>query len=294
MAEKEDTLAVVQFIHPGKEQTNVDAGWCEWGKVSDPHRRKFMLSEASFLHGDVESKGIVGFWGEWEGPSYARRMPRVENENRPRFVHLPAYYKPRFHEGLWDTDPFVFGDRFLYNGCQQHTRRGLSETFLRRLAPGSVILFGSSIARRFVLDTVFVVGDYTDYQNGVWEPLAGLVPDEYFSLGLRTQALIEPSVDSFRLYRGSTYGERVGDMFSFTPCRARSDGDERLGFARPNVVMPCVTQNLTQGKKMTRVKGLDTMRKLWADIRFQVEAAGCLPAHRIELNPKVVRQHEEA
>ncbi len=288
-----DSLALVQFIHPGKEQTRIREGWCEWGKTKDPHCRKFLLNEASYIRrDDSKSNGIVGFWGEWEGPSHAKRLPEIGN-NGPRYCHIPAYYKPESHEGLWDTDPFVFGERFLYNGCQQyvghHRDGGPHETFLRRLAVGSVILFGSAIQRRFVLDTALVVGDYIDYPRGRYDVLADFVSEEYYSLSLHTQTLIEPTVETFRLYRGATYDERVGGMFSFTPCRAAKDG--YVGFERPNIVIPeFVTQQLTQGKKRTVIDDLDAMRKLWLEVRRQVEDAGCLLAHNVALNPKRVRR----
>jgi len=286
---KADTLGFVQFIHPGREQVKHRGGFCEWGKTSSPHGRKFMLNDAAFIRDGREERGPVAFWGEWEGPSLVKPLRHRAGSDGPRCIHRIAYYTPSSLVGLWDTDPFVFGDRFLYNGCQQHTgfdrEGGPSETFLRRLAAGSVILFGSSISRRFVIDTVFVVGDHTDYPNGEYEGLIDLVPPEYLDIGLRTQALSEPTVDSYRLYRGATVNELVGGMYSFTPCRSITDGD--IGFERPGIVMPgFITQSLTQGKKLNVVPDLSAMHDLWSEVIRQVRAAGCSLAHHIAFSPK--------
>jgi len=53
---------------------------------------------------------------------------------------------------LQNTDPFVFGGEFRYSWCLQPSRRSL-----RDLDMGSVILFGSRVNWKFVLDTVFVL-----------------------------------------------------------------------------------------------------------------------------------------
>lgn len=294
---KPDSLAVVQFIHPGKEQTKEHEGWCKWNSAvrSDgawPHRRKFIIAEASYVKNDSPTKGLVGFWGEWEGPSrIVDRMAPAPNGN-PRYHHVPAYYEPESYEGLLDTDPFVFGDRFLYCGCQQHTAHnrpgGATETFLRRLDVGSLILFGSSINKRFVLDTAFVVGDFVDYSLGVFDGLEGLVPDEFYALSLHSQTLGNPTCDSFRLYRGATRESPVNGMFSFSPCRPY-DGSH-TGFERPHLELPgIVTQNLTQGKKRTCMK-LDGVRCTWDEVVNQVSGRLLGLAHNIELNPIRVKR----
>ena len=284
-----DRLGIVQFIHPGKEQTRHTKGWCPWGKVTNPHHRKFIVNEASFIRDGINEHGVCGLWGEWEGPSRVRVIPGPHQDPWPKVFHTIAHYEPESYDGLWDTDPFVFGDRFLYNGCQQHTGHGRANgptgTLLRYLAPGSIILFGSSVLRRFVLDTAFVVGTYDEYENWNYDHLD--VPPEYLGMGLVTQALIEPDVPSFRLYQGATYDEGIEGMFSFTPCRSMRDG--YVEFPRPNIQIPgVITQSLTQGKKMTDAPDLKTMRGWWLEVLKQVYAAGCYPAHRVELNPERV------
>lgn len=281
-----DELGVVQFIHPGKEQTKHRRGWCDWNVVAEPHRRKFLINKASYENGDSRGERLVGFWGEWEGPSYVKVAPRGAGNGMPSCYHIPMYCEPESYEGKRDTDPFVFGDRFLYSGCQQHTAHhrpgGAVPTFLKRLAPGSVILFGSSVQRRFVVDTVFVVADHTEYQRGEYDVLQGLVPDEFYALSLKPQAAGNPTVASYRLYRGATLADPVHGMFSFTPCQPL-DGNQ-IGFPRPQIQLDVVvTQSLTQGKKFSRMESLGAVHETWAVVRRQVEAAGCAIAHRVEL-----------
>ncbi len=128
-----------------------------------PHRRKFLLADGTYLLKGVRREGRVAFWGEWEPPSRVLARHPADGD-LPRFVHEPILECPASFQGLKNTDPYVFGDRFLYTGCQQHTNQGTSETQLRRLTRGSVILFGSCLGlSRFVIDTVLVVADHVDH-----------------------------------------------------------------------------------------------------------------------------------
>ena len=167
-----DRLAIVQFIHPGAERRPPKGSdLVPWNLTSGPHGRKFLLSDAAYVsRAGAWAQGLVGFWGEWEPPSAGATPLRARRPDEPTYGHVPIYHTPATHDGLWDTDPCVFGERFMYAGCQQHTNHahpdGARETFLRRLAPGSLVLFGSSVRGRFVLDTALVVADYHDYPNG--------------------------------------------------------------------------------------------------------------------------------
>ena len=105
--------------------------------------------------------GVVVFWGEWEPESEGEPIASTGPDG-PRWIHRPYYVRPTSYPGdLQNTDPFVFGDRFLYTLCRQtkpisgHAR----PTFLRDLAPGSLILFGSLKGGDFVLDTALVVAE---------------------------------------------------------------------------------------------------------------------------------------
>jgi len=295
---RDNILAVVQFIHPGKEQNESVAGWRFWNIATKkgagwPHRRKFMIVEADYIDRGTLRNGLIGFWGEWEPPSKVIKAIQSQG-NEPAYFHAPAYYEPESSEDHLDTDPFVFGNRMLYNGCQQHTHHhrpgGALDTKLRWLDRGSVILFGSSLGGQFILDTVFVVGDFVDYPRGDYEGLKGLgIPDEYWHISLYPQELGNQTVDSFRLYLGATYHDRVNGMFSFTPCQPM--GQLRKGFERPVIeVANLVTQILTQGKKINSMASLDDASKVWQAVRDQVTNCGCALAHHIPFQPVKVNR----
>jgi hypothetical protein len=174
-----------------------------------------------------------------------------------------------------NTDPFVFGDRFFYSICKQNNRKG--PTALQRLARGSVVLFGSGQGRaRFVVDTVFVVADYVDWNlSNYREKLRDVVPPEYFHATLEPIAYemrvrdLSPS-QTFRLYVGATCDRPCEGMFSFFPCRPAADGQAQ-GFARPTLRRAgIVTDNLTQGQRLNPQPDVAAVRALWKDVARQV------------------------
>jgi hypothetical protein len=113
-----------------------------------------------------------------------------------------------------------------YTFCRQPTNRKL-----RSLGRGSVILFGSSVQNRFVLDTVFVVAGWIEHRAR--NDLSGRTDDVHM------RATIDPMYGwgedkrTYRLYVGATPEESVDEMFSFVPCRPGSGVD--VGFARPGL-----------------------------------------------------------
>lgn len=76
------------------------------------------------------------------------------------------------HFGIQNTYPYVFGDNFLYSNCRQNDRRGPLRT--QRLAVGSLILFGSQLAREFVIDAVFVLGQAQPQPAAIVDKLIGV------------------------------------------------------------------------------------------------------------------------
>lgn len=279
-----DALAFVQFIHPGHEHAP-DAGDIKsWNR--GPHRRKFLLADGTYLLGSERCEGRVAFWGEWEPPSrVVARYPA--DGDLPRFVHEPILERPDSFRGLQNTDPYVFGDRFLYTGCQQHTNRGATETQLRRLSRGSVILFGSCRdLTRFVVDTVFVVADSVDHSfRDHKEVLHGVVADHYWAVTLGPWYADGGDAMSFRLYLGATPQDPVEGMFSFVPCvPAESTEDPR--FPRPELrLLGSITPHLRQGKKMTKLASLHDVAGVWAQVVEQVERHDLALGTRIEPAP---------
>ena len=161
----------VQFIHPGGEHGRDAVGRKGWN-VAD-HRHKFMRVEGQHVErpGAKPVGGEVVLWGEWEPESevaaIVKRLP-----GGPRGLHRPYYVRPgafRWGEqGLQNTDPFVFGDRFLYTLCRQWRGSSGRPTVLRDLASGSLILFGSLKGGAFVLDTALVTDAGVLHDSRTW------------------------------------------------------------------------------------------------------------------------------
>jgi hypothetical protein len=144
------------------------------------------------------------------------------------------------YKGLRNTDPFVFGG-FFYANCRQH--KNGKRTPLCSLGRGSVILFGSSVCGKFVLDTAFVVQDYKDYNCTAYpSALRDCVPPAYADVVLKPLCQSgcsheqgrPPDDDApYRLYIGATYDRPIHGMFSFFPRMPRHERCER--FQRPEV-----------------------------------------------------------
>jgi len=242
---------------------------------------------------DSPVEGDIIFWGEWEPPSRMRAIDTPQASG-PRYIAQPYLCVPSSYDSLQNTDPFVFGETFLYTGCQQWTKKG--PTQLRYLKPGSVILFGSNSSGRFYLDTVFVVQDSVDHcHSNRRERLAGL-PNEYRIATLEPWydapgALVKSCVNSassdlssgcapgqseqtFRLYFGATPEQPTNGMFSFFPCQPERGSDK--GFVRPEVCLPgIVTPTLRQGKRLNRHINPGPARECWEEVVRQVTAGGC-------------------
>ncbi len=259
---------VVQFPHPGPEhqprppQVGTVMPWNR-----GPHKRKFLRASARYLVNGQAREGEVAFWGEWEAQSHVLEVWRTEGP-LPRFMHEPVYEAPAEGVKHQNTDPFVFGKNFLYTNCIQ-----LRNGKLRRLSPGSVVLFGSSPEGGFVLDTVLVIGDgeHPAYEIGERHVL----PDrpESDALVFRPLSTSEEHLGmSCRAYRGRAYVAGVDQTFSYVPCRPIG-GDVR--FARPllepiGVLQEVITPSLRQQAKVTEVDDA-TAREVWEHVGAVVE-----------------------
>lgn len=260
-------LNAVQFPHPGGEHEPDRPGLKDWN-LGD-HKRKFMKVSGRWRTSSDpktgnEVAGEMCFWGEWEPPSRVLSQLPHREPGDPRFLYEPVWTHPPDHPDAQNTDPYVFGDCFHYSNCKQNTRRSRLRT--KRLAVGSLILFGSSRKREFVLDTVFVVGNA--------RPLTG---ENDADLPLHpvfravTTDLLFPRNDgqTFTVYEGATPKEPAGGMFSFVPCMPyRPDNP---GFPRPKIVLDgVVNPRNTQALKFTRRQGIEEMRPIWLSVVDQV------------------------
>ena len=289
-----DSRCFVQFPHPGGEHRPGPGGHAAWNTLAATHARGFMQTRGEWIEADGSTRrGDVWAWGEWEAPSQLlRRLDGPKALGYPKYLWRPYYVIPDAGcGGLHNTDPFIFGERFLYSNCKQ-----LSGKRIRSLARGSVVAFGSEKAGQWVLDTVLVVADFVDYTAAqAPSALAGFVPEAFLDVtggplaDNDEDAKCGPEPDSrtscgggtraddqdstLRLYRGATPEDPVHGMFSFFP--AMPGGGTR-GFPRPAVHLRecCFTQNLRQGHKLTCDLDEETLQQLWEYLVAQVHDSG--------------------
>lgn len=226
------TACVVQFPHPGPEH-KPPAGTAVFPWNHGSHRRKFLRTPGRLLGNDGALRQTdVVFWGEYEAASRVVRRWSPAGD-LPTALHEPLLSTPPDSPSRQNTDPWVFGDRFLYSNCKQLTPSG-APSALQHLARGSVILFGSQLGGRFCLDTVFVVAQSLRYTV---DDAADLPVDDAFractieSLAAYEHHTIDLRTAQFTLYLGATYHDPVDGMFSFTPALPEDAGGQR--FARP-------------------------------------------------------------
>ena len=303
----------VQFPHPGGEhgpdRSGNIAGSVElperdpvivkaWHSRDKSHGRKFMQLPGTWIGSDDQPcRGDLWAWGEWEPESRLIRELDWPNPDYPRFLWEP-YYVPRAdYGGLHNTDPFIFGDCFLYSNCRQKPNSGLM-----RLAEGSVIAFGSCKMGvggewRWWIDTVFVVANsdsypvsgadrvFKDRTSDVFSIVTGGPLSDNHEGGCATG-------ERFRLYRGATPEDPVDGMFSFFPAKPAGGG---AGFPRPVIDLPGGYFNprlCMAPKGVSRERSRDQLRSIWTDIVAQVREAELVLGTYAEVPPQ--RAHTAA
>jgi len=277
----------IQLHHPGWEHDRACAE--SWHSFSNDHahQRKFLQFPGVWIEeGGQSHSDELWAWGEWEAESEkVRELNRLASGDRrlPSAVWRPRYVPRVDYDELHNTDPFIFGERFLYSNCaQRRGARGPGKS-LKQLDRGSVIVFGSCVSNEWVIDTVFVVADSHDYHAAsMRDDVAGLVPQAF--VDVTTGPLVrneDPALD-LTLYEGATPDARVGGMFSFFPA-IRSGGD--TGFERPRIDLPSkyFKQTKCQGYKQTCNLPVEELREIWDSLVQQVLDAGLLLGTHAEL-----------
>lgn len=263
-------LLAVQLTHPGHQKAyNLGNGYVqngariirEWNSDRS-HFRKFMLNEGEYiksLHTKNTTVGDLLFWGEWEGFSeYAPLNPA--NSRMPNGLHRPFHSLPAYR--TQNTDPYVFGNNFYYAICKQYGRRC-------DLAPGSLILFGTSFEDHFALDTVFVVDSHETAHQVVVNP--------HFKY---SRTYIEETLDQIKkqyrvpkakqkLYSSLTWFKN-SNYFSFVPCKlaipATANGFERVKIPYNAQVLPAISLSSNPtGTKYLAYNSADIF-KVWESI----------------------------
>jgi hypothetical protein len=272
----------VQFPHPGKEHTVGPTGVRPWPRADELHRRTFLQSRAHYrlARDGTDEYGDVAFWGEWEGQAQliAELDPVPEG---PRFLCTPdpRGEPPASTDGTppQNTDPFVWGEAMAYIGCRQPRNRKL-----RELGRGSLILFGSNLNGRFVLDTVLVVDGWAEHDcDSFTAKLDGIASEAHIRAG------VAPfhgwgMKKALRYYAGATSRDSVEGMYSFVPCLPSAG--KRIGFARPELhIDGLIDPDLRMQARSSKPLDPETVAELWNEVVNQVTRQGLALATQLEL-----------
>lgn len=302
-----DAVMFVQFPHPGGEHT--EASGKVWNKGL--HRRKFLRSKGCYvrtLDDKKPFKADLTFWGEWE-PESTPEPIKSPLKDGPRTIFTPHYQIPTSYDRHTNTDPFVFGDCFLYSNCRQFAA-GKPST-MNRLPPGSVIVFGSCLhGDKFVVDTVFVVKSSVSFRPGHaakdLKKAEEEIPQAFIDTVVRPMAVTgcgpksvcgnrEPKAGTagpeFRLYFGVTFAERkeFGGMFSYSPAKPLAEPEK--GFVRPKVTPKGSLKNrinprLTRKEKHGSSIPLGITVSCWEEVTKQILGQGCCLGLDFDTPPK--------
>lgn len=293
---------IIQFMHPGQEHpynTNEHMK----PKNTKTHKRNFICTTGNYIDKNekLHKSEQLAFWGEWENEA---TVIKNYNSEKPFPKALISPKVPDSNPA--NIDPFVFGERFKYFWCQQ---RQIGK--MKKLEKGDIILFGSNLNQKFVLDTVFVVKDKVSYKYpNEFDKIKKMLSKEDFDLFLKCSLSFkeydceydgcasknktnQPCSDSCNkkeeksndfertFYIGATYEDRneVNGMYSFVPTKKNTDC-EAQGFARIALQSDSginleISDNLSQNYKINELEGTDTT-KIWTSIKNQVLNEGCL------------------
>jgi hypothetical protein len=231
--------SIVQFFHPGQEH-GYDKEISNNGKLiknwnNTAHGRKFLLNEGSYIKDGQKYDGKLLFWGEWEPPSRVEELkhqtyctPYGKNPEYIHFPFLPSDDQIKLYQDkhiYQNTDPFVFGKNFIYAICRQKMKS------LRALKKGSLIIFGSKVNCRFVIDTVFVVKEAEPYFSleDIKKMNLGKYPDIVTKFILNKNDCLNGS-EKLMLYKGATFDDPENGMSSFVPAKVYDN--KKIGFPR--------------------------------------------------------------
>ena len=233
--------------------------------------------------------GELWAWGEWEAESALLcEFDQAGDRRNPRRLWRPCYEPRSDYRELHNTDPFIFGERFIYSNCRQP--RGPRRSGLMHIARGSVVVFGSPLQREqeWIVDTVLVVKDSRPYHAAnMREDLSDLrLPGTFLDVTGGPIMQNERPDLPLRLYVGATPDDPVGEMFSFFPATPADDGQ---AFRRPHVKLPSGYFRPTQsrGPMGHALGGPDlnpqTLLWLWRCLVEQVRDAGLVLGTYAEL-----------
>ena len=292
-----DKRCFVQFPHPGDEHKPDGNGKIGWNKRKNPHKRKFMQFQGEWTdENNNRHPGELRAWGEWEPESEVICDFSLKDgeSHHPNYLWNPYWSPKDNYRCFHNTDPFIFGDCFIYSNCRQ-LPRSKSKHGLKQLDQGSVIAFGSKVKgeEKWALDTVLVVRDSLPYDPlNPREALEGEVPNEFLEVtggplteDLKLKELADnQEAPEFRLYRGATPNDPVCGMYSFFPALpAGSDS----GFQRPFIagIEQINSRNWRTPKGHRRNLTLNELRCLWDALVAQIRNKGLVLGTYAEMPP---------
>lgn len=273
--------SIIQFLHPGGEAKPDSYPHKTWSHTHNKnckpisHSRKFALNAGKYVCDienelkEQESEDMM-FWCEWEPESTVINPLAKTSKEHPEYLYELWWQSKVNYAGLHNTDPFIFEGPFKYYNCRQKNKN------LQKLAPGSIILFGSNKDSQFVLDTVFVVGQKVPYSLCTY-------PQDFASAKISLSQTFDsvcmrPTVAPKKatLYEGVHFNQREQycGMFSFFPCLPNKNNK---GFARPiinatgvlsNIIKPGLRQNLYANK--FKVYCEKDCKNVWDEVVKQV------------------------
>ncbi len=286
------SVCLVQFFHPGVEYDRSPSR-ADWTTDRQPHRRKFMEGNGRAIGANGMIDGRLSLWGEWEPQADHVMTFPASGIGFPRRLWRPYWSLGAAPPNRLNTDPMIFGG-FRYTVCQQHRlyRGAWRQTHLQRLAPGSVILFGSNLRGDFMLDTVFVVRDSRRHDPTTYRELD--IPRDYFEVTIATLykgigedgccKTPEPG-DQYTLYDGATVDAPADGLYSFVPCQPLNGSTPR-GFRRPTVRHMGLSQTQTQHYGIPIEGDREAIRAVWLDTRDQVLNQGLHLATWLDFPPE--------
>ena len=222
-------MKIIQFPHPGNEhvysKVELASGLKNWNS-NKCHARNFIRANGFYVDSNGKlNQDSLTFWGEWEAPANMFNLNYTSGTDMPRHIiepHSVSSIKAPIPRQM-NSDPLVFGKHFKYAICRQNQR----SITMKNLCPGSIILFGCVRGTKFLLDTVFVVGDYK----------------KQFSL---SNANSLSDIDEFTEYK-----KLVLDTFFFKSFKNSSQKFCRLSVKEHKVINGCSCKNLTKINQST-------------------------------------------
>ena len=271
-------------LRPPKIETSKVAykgsNYIRWHKGQ--HARKFLKNNGNYIDKSgnlIENKNIT-FWSEWEAQSKIieeYNIERAENE-LPKYLQIPFWDTI---ERSINTDPFIFGDNYYWAFCRQGNQPKLT-----KLSSGDLVLFGSKINDKFVIDTVFVIREGINYSWNTYHlgtsGLTNIIKKcpEYDEITLKAGSCSSSSSDyyyNYRLYVSVNYSERnnYDEIFSFFPTKEYNNNN---GFKRPEIDLSNyfsyddIKINPQSARQL--IVEDNVIKEIWQEIKKQTEEQG--------------------